>query len=669
MNELKNAASLYLLQHKDNPVHWKAWGPEPFEKAKIENKPVLVSVGYATCHWCHVMERESFEVEQVARYMNEHFVCIKVDREEHPEVDHMLMDALIAMTNQGGWPLNIFLTPDMKPFYGGTYFPPQRMYHRWSWLEVLASIVHLWDTQEKEVSLQADQLMQHLQQANMGSRINKTEVDFDPLKAYSVLMQTADREHGGWGQAPKFPSVLCLEFLLDYNMLSQSPEPLDHIRLTLDKMIAGGIYDQVEGGWFRYATDHAWMIPHFEKMLYDNAQMIYLLARVIRVIPADHYRKAMSRSLQYFLTNWRSEQKLFYSALDADSEGEEGRFYTWTLDELDHHVRHPWRDIVYRYYHISAQGNWEGKNIFHAEQSPRDFCEINGIDFGAFEDARTGILNILQAVRSDRVFPELDKKCQLSWNALFHLALCEVYISTNDELYLQLAVEHMEQILVVFKTNEGWRHVDYARPFITANADDWSYLIRALLRLASVSLESRWIHRAKEILAWGMEKYFDPRDEMFFFSSREKHIPVRKLEILDNILPSVNAVMSENLMILGVIENNHEWIELSDKINHKIYHTAGRYPQSIPYTLKNLLNTDQFRTVGLSGSESKGAALRILSRNLPQYYVYAAFPKIKTVPAEENCSTGTDLLTIITCARDRCFEEDNDVDTWLEKYC
>lgn len=594
-NRLQYESSPYLLQHANNPVDWYPWGEEAFERATREQKPVLVSIGYAACHWCHVMEHESFEDATVAAYMNANFVCIKVDREEHPDVDHLYMDALQAMTGSGGWPLNMFVTPDRQPFYGGTYFPPKALYGRSSWLDQLQAVDKAWHEKPEEIALQAGQMVQHLQQASLiGSPAGEssliTAAGMD-LVAENILKQ-GDADEGGFGAAPKFPATGAIQFLLEYfhfNRNAQGRHPnaataLQHALLSLDKMIGGGIYDQVGGGFARYATDREWLIPHFEKMLYDNALLLQVLCDAYTLTKDNRYLEVIKATVAFCNRELRpgadSPDKGFYCALDADSEGVEGKFYTWTWGE--------WQDLmqdahpaVAAYYGVSENGNWEHTNILNRAMDTASVLRQFDLNAETWRQLLSDANTKLLAKRGERIRPQTDDKILLSWNALMNTALVKAALASGNTSWLEEAEVHMDWLLQAFSKN-GLKHVyKNGEARIGAKLEDYAYLIQALLQLASAAARPDYIARAETLLL-EVQALFLHEDRNFFYFSAETQtdIIVRKVELYDGATPSANAVMAENLWHLGNLCEKSEWLEQAEAMLHHMQQTVQRYPTS-----------------------------------------------------------------------------------------
>jgi len=585
-NRLKNEQSPYLLQHAHNPVDWYPWGDEAFNRAKAEHKPVIVSIGYAACHWCHVMERESFEDSAVAAYMNEHFVCIKVDREEHPDVDHLYMDAVQAISGSGGWPLNAFVTPDRIPFYGGTYYPPRPAYSRPSWLQVLQRMNEIWHQQPEEVAAQTTQMVNFLKQTAQTSMSVEKSADWDMetcRKMAENLLQMADTEQGGFGRAPKFPGTMAISFLLEHYHFTKHEPSLTQALLSLDRMLEGGIYDQLGGGFARYATDNEWLIPHFEKMLYDNALLIVSLADAYALTGEKRYKKIIEETIAFADRELWNGAGGYFSALDADSEGVEGKFYTWTWSE--------WLEalgendpVAAAYFGVTEEGNWEEVNILSVvatEEALAVQFQLTKLEVQRrIETARTRLFEYRGASKTR---PATDDKTLLSWNALMNLALTKAGQVLENEDYRRKATAHMEWLLQTFVTVEGallhtWKD-GIAR--ISANLDDYAYLVQALLQLASATGEIRWIPKAKNWLEYVLEHFQHESGNFFYFTSDlQKGIPVRKLDLYDGATPSGNAVMAHNLLWLGLCMENHNWLEQSHFMMRQTVTTALRYPYS-----------------------------------------------------------------------------------------
>lgn len=583
MNHLQYETSPYLLQHAANPVDWFPWSDEAFEKAQEANKPVLVSIGYAACHWCHVMEHESFEDETVAAYMNEHFICIKVDREEHPDVDHFYMDALQAMSGQGGWPLNMFVTPGRKPFYGGTYFPPVAMYQRASWMEVLQAIHNSWIERKEDVDLQSEQLIKHLQNASMAISDQAGTFDKETMDEIAVkLHRQADRFDGGFGQSPKFPSTMAIQYLLEHYHFTQNENSLQVALLSLDKMIAGGIYDQVGGGFARYATDNKWLVPHFEKMLYDNALLTAVLCDAYQITKDEKYKAVIEDTIAFCLREMKSDEGLFYSALDADSEGVEGKYYTWTRDEWKAALpdAHP---AVEAYFGISEKGNWEHTNILHQARRESEIIRQYGLTESEWHNVLSESKQALFNARGQRIRPVTDDKIILSWNALMNIALTRAAKDFDSEGYLQIAQQQMDVLLQKFKDTDRRLLHTYKNGSakISAKLDDYAFLIAALLQLASASADASYILQAKELLESAVNDFSDADKRFFYFSSRyQTDIPVRKVETYDGALPSANAVMMQNLWLMGNLTEHPEWLQRSMAMLRSVINTASAYPLS-----------------------------------------------------------------------------------------
>ena len=587
-NKLLQETSPYLLQHAHNPVNWYPWGEEALQRAKEENKPILVSIGYSACHWCHVMERESFEDAATAALMNEHFINIKIDREERPDLDHIYMDAVQAMTGSGGWPLNVFLTPDGKPFYGGTYFPPQKAFNRPSWQEVLKSVAQAFGERRHEIDAQAENLTAHLSQSNSFGlqKPEKEEHLFTPEnldRAFEAVMKSADKQWGGFGRAPKFPQTFTIQFLLRYHYVSGNEEALQQALLSLDKMISGGIYDQVGGGFARYSTDSEWLVPHFEKMLYDNALLVSVLSEAYQLTKKERYKEVIGETIAFIERELMHPGKGFYAALDADSEGVEGKFYVWTNEQVNTLLGKD-STLFCAYYDISPAGNWEGTNILWVKEAAEQFTESSNVSLNELNKVIEKGKSILLAERSKRVRPSLDDKILLGWNALMNTALGKAFAATGDELYRQLAVDNMQFLFQKFaiKDRVGFHHTwkdEHAK--FPAFLDDYAFLIQALLQLQEITGNTDWLNKAVDIANYVIAEFSEEETGFFFFTPQNQpDIIVRKKEVYDGAVPSGNAVMATNLYQLSILTGKQDWKERSFKMMSGLGNAIIKYPTS-----------------------------------------------------------------------------------------
>lgn len=582
-NLLSQETSPYLLQHAHNPVHWLSWSDTAFEQAKIENKPVLISIGYATCHWCHVMEKESFENEEVAAYMNDHFVCIKVDREEHPDVDHFYMDALQAMQQSGGWPLNMFCTPDRKPFYGGTYFPPKRYYNRASWMETLEAIDATWKHKQDDILHQSNQLLAHLQQNNLTETATQQNITAQHLqKMYDNIMLQYDAVNGGFGIAPKFPAFKTIEFLLDAYCFTKNDTYKDAGLHSLRKILDSGIYDQLAGGVSRYATDNAWMIPHFEKMLYDNALMLEAMAKAYAVTKDKYYRNKIQQTIDFLSKEMMVDQEVWGAALDADSEGVEGKYYTWSYADLIQ-VFGSLEPAIVQYFGITEEGNWEEVNILHAFES--DETIVNTYQFlpRQWELMKQQFLFTLYTERQKRIRPIFDHKIILSTNAMIVTALCQCFKATGTEVYLSMASTALDYLLAHFVKEDGglWHVRTNGKSKILGKLDDYAYLIKALIMASSASNNATYLQKAKELIQY-VQLYFKQEDSAYFYfsDSTQTDVLVRKIEVYDGAVPSANAILLESMHLLANIYPNFEQLSKVKVALLGMLPKVMRYPTS-----------------------------------------------------------------------------------------
>ena len=671
-NRLENETSPYLLQHAHNPVDWFPWGDEALQKAKKENKPILISIGYAACHWCHVMEKESFENEETAAIMNENFINIKIDREERPDLDNIYMDAVQTMTGSGGWPLNVFLTPEKKPFFGGTYFPPRRAFNRSSWPEVLVAVSNAFREKRDEIDKQAESLTAHLLQSNSlgdqrltgGTDISQEKMD----ELFQNLMKSADKGWGGFGKAPKFPQTFSIQFLLRYYNVTKNRDALNQACLSLDKMIQGGIYDQLGGGFARYSTDSEWLVPHFEKMLYDNALLISVLAEAYQVTKNERYREVIDQTIGFVKREMMNPLGGFYSALDADSESEEGKFYVWKFNEVVKLVANA--EIFSQFLDITQGGNWEGKNILRVKTPAAEFARAKNI---SIEELRSVIENgrsVLFSERQKRIRPALDDKIILSWNALMNVALSKAFAATGNDEYRDLATINMEFLTTHFKNKSNeyfhrtWKN-NQAKNF--ACLDDYAFLVQALLHLQEITGEVDWMFKAKDITEYVMKNFYEEETDFFVFTdSRQNDLIFRKKEVYDGATPSGNATMANNICRLSILLNIPEWKTRAERMVSSLSNVIVRYPTSFGVWAMLLAEiVDGIKEVVVVGGGASILAKRLLAEYIPHKIFMVSETGKEQLPLLTG-KTPIDKPLIYLCREYSCLKPVTDVKQLLE---
>ena len=514
-NKLIHSTSPYLKQHAYNPVQWNPWGNEALQRAIEEDKPLIISIGYSACHWCHVMEHESFENEEIANVMNNGFVCIKVDREEHPDVDQLYMEAIQIMGINGGWPLNVFAMPDQRPFYGGTYF------QRRQWLHILTSIRQAFLEKRNDLEESAGAFAKSLSITDTekyGFLDHGLSANLDELKLMALAMKSHfDRKEGGLARTPKFPNPSIWKFLLVANSKINDQEIHDQIKLTLHKMASGGIYDQIGGGFARYAVDDRWFAPHFEKMLYDNAQLISLYAMAYQVEKNERFKEIVYESIDFIKRELTSPDHGFYSALDADSEGEEGNFYIWRAEELNDLLKED-GELVMNFYNVESQGNWErGANILFAKQSLEEFAEMHGMKANAFKSKLDKAKSTLLSKRAIRERPGLDDKILTSWNALMLKGLIDAFHAFGESSFLDSAEKNASFIHEnLFVEGSLLRSHSNGSDVIMGFLDDYAFTIDGFLALYQTNFERKWLDLAIELADYAIAHFYDPQEELFF---------------------------------------------------------------------------------------------------------------------------------------------------------
>ena len=585
-NRLADETSPYLLQHKDNPVDWQPWDERALARAREEDRPILLSIGYSACHWCHVMERESFEDEGVAGVMNENFVCIKLDREERPDLDAIYMEACQAMTGHGGWPLNVFLTPEQVPFYAGTYFPPQQRQGMPSWTAVLEAVAEAWRERSTEIRASGERVAKRLQG---GAALQPSEDPMDPAmldEAVRGLRAMYDPEFGGFGGPPKFPPASAIEFLLRRG----ETEMTSH---TLRSMASAGLYDQLGGGFARYAVDNRWLVPHFEKMLYDNALLARAYLHGWQVTGDPLFRRVCEETLDWALREMRAPEGGFFSALDADSEGEEGRFYVWTPQEL-REVLGEDAGAAADYFGVRPGGNFEGRTILtRGEREPENLDQLR---------------RKLYEARARRVWPGLDDKRLTSWNALMITALAEAGAVLGREDFLDAARGCADFLLREMRDSEGrlLRTYKDGRARLNAYLEDHAYLLEALLTLYESTFEPRWFGAARELADTMIERFADEaRGGFFETSSDHEQLVARRKDLEDHPIPSANASAAYGLLRLAALTGEHDYERRAISVFRLLHTIAAKHPNAFAHLLQAIdFHFASVKEVALAGDDT-----------------------------------------------------------------
>lgn len=566
-NKLNEETSPYLLQHAHNPVEWQAWNDEAWLQAKQENKPVIISIGYSACHWCHVMEHESFEDEAVAKMMNESFICIKVDREERPDVDQIYMDAVQLITGRGGWPLNAIALPDGRPIYAGTYFPKE------NWKQVLQYFTDYWKNQKEEAFKRAEEITNGIRQ--MDSFENKTEIrntkyELERSTVFTKFDSLWDYEKGGRRGAPKFPMPVNMQYLLRNYFYTKNEKALQAVTVTLDNMMNGGIYDQIGGGFARYSVDGDWEIPHFEKMLYDNAQLVSLYAEAFQLTKNERYKEVVFETLDFIERELSDESGGFYSALDADSEGVEGKFYVWTYNDLKKIFGSEFIEFC-QVFVVSETGNFEGGN--NLMRSPKS--EVRSLK--KIQEYKTKLLH----ERASRVRPSLDDKILTAWNALMLKGYCDAYKVFGEERFLTRALKCAEflktkMVQENFSVNRNFKN---GRVTISGFLDDYSFTCEALLAVYEITFDEKWLLLTKNIADYVIQHFFNANTGLFFYTSiNDVPLIARKTETSDNVIPASNSSMAKVLFQLGTIFDQNDYIEKAKRASANMRENVITHP-------------------------------------------------------------------------------------------
>jgi len=603
-NRLIHETSPYLLQHAHNPVDWYPWGDEALKRARQEDKPILLSVGYSSCHWCHVMEHESFENEEIATLMNQNFICIKVDREERPDIDAIYMRAVQALTQQGGWPMTVFLTPDGRPFFGGTYYPPRdRHYGQYvmpGFPRVLLSMAHAYREEREKVEEQANQLAQYLQQQSEAPLLQRSTRHIESLDllgtASHALIAEYDAQHGGFGSAPKFPNTMALELLLRVHLHREKGEiegqpprysELQVVEHSLQQMAQGGIYDQLGGGFHRYSVDAEWLVPHFEKMLYDNALLSRVYLHTYLVTKEPLYRRIVEETLAYVMREMLSPEGGFYSTQDADSEGVEGKFFLWTPEEIEQALESQDARIFMRYYDVTRQGNFEGKTILHVVTSvPELAAEFQRSPEEIEQALRRGRERLFQ-LREQRVKPGRDEKILTSWNGLMLRSFAEAARHLQREDYLQVALKNAEFLLSTMRQNGRLlRTYKDGRAHIQGYLEDYVFLADGLLAVYEACFDVRWFQAAQELVEQAIALFADEQNGGFFDTGKDhEELICRPKDIMDNATPSGNSGAADVLLRLAAFTGESSYRERAENYLQALADVMVQHPQAFGHAL------------------------------------------------------------------------------------
>lgn len=645
-NRLIDETSPYLLQHAHNPVDWYPWGEEALQRARAENKPILLSIGYSACHWCHVMEHESFENEEIARLMNENFVNIKVDREERPDLDQIYMNAVQMMTGHGGWPMTMFLTPEGVPFYGGTYFPPVERHNMPGFPRVLQGVAEAYRVRPDDVTKTAVTMLTELRR--MGeARESRETLSTDLLDtAYLGTARNYDERYGGFGSAPKFPAPMNLEFLLRTYHRTGQREALEMIEHTCRKMAEGGMYDQLGGGFHRYSTDARWLVPHFEKMLYDNALLSRHYLHVYQQTGDDFYRRIVEETLDYVVREMTDARGGFYSTQDADSEGHEGKFFVWTPSEVKEVLGEEDGALVCAYYDVTVRGNFEGTNILHVDRSVEEVAKEAGVSQERLtESLRRGRRELFEA-RERRIKPGRDEKVLTAWNGLMLASFAEASAILERDDYREIATGNAQFVLDNLRAGGLLlRTYKDGQAKLNGYLEDYAFIADGLLTLYEATGELRWLEEAQGITDRMIEEFWDETEGGFFYTGKShEELIVRSKDYMDNATPSGNSVAAEVLLRLSVLTGREDYSRYAVTVLRLIGDMIRRYPSAFGRALGaldfHLSSPKEIAIVGQSGAPDTRALVReVWKPYLPN--------KVVALSAEDHLAHAAEIVPLL----------------------
>lgn len=639
MNELNLETSPYLLQHANNPVHWKAWNEKTLALAKKENKLILISIGYSACHWCHVMEHESFENEEVATTMNAHFINIKIDREERPDIDAVYMKAVQVMTGRGGWPMNIVALPDGRPIWGGTYFRKNE------WINSLEKLQEIYIQTPETILDYAEKLHEGLQSISIIPKTETTtDFNFEILeKLIEKWQKSFDWDFGGMARAPKFMMPTNYEFLLRYAYQTNNKELLEFVNLTLTKMAYGGLFDTVDGGFSRYSVDIKWHVPHFEKMLYDNGQLVSLYANAYKLTKNKLYKEVIEKTLNFVEKEWLTAEGSFFSALDADSLNqenhlEEGAFYVWTKTELQAILQED-LELFSKVFNVNEFGFWEHENyVLIQNQSLEQIAKQQNIAIETLEQKKKSWEQKLYLEREKRSKPRLDDKCLTSWNAIMLKGFVDAYKALNEEKYLKIALQNANFIIEKLWNADGnlFRTYKNGKATINAYLEDYVHVMEAFISLYEVTFDENWLHKTKDLAHHCLDYFYDEKEQFFRFTSRQDNdLITPHFEVEDNVIPAANSVMANVLFKLSIYFENSYFEKISQQMLQHIIPTID-YPSAFSNWLNLLLNfSEQQKEIAICGEKAIEFGLKINQHYFPNAII-AGNKNVSKLPFLEN---------------------------------
>ena len=656
MNELNLETSPYLLQHANNPVHWKAWNINSLALAKKENKLIIISIGYSACHWCHVMEHESFEDNEVASTMNAHFVSIKIDREERPDIDAVYMKAVQIMTGHGGWPMNVVTLPDGRPIWGGTYFRKNE------WINSLERLQEIYIENPTAIFEYAEKLNEGLQSLSIISKSDlETNFNFDILeKLVEKWQKSFDWDFGGMARAPKFMMPVNYEFFLRYGHQTKNQSVLDFVNLTLTKMAHGGLFDTIDGGFSRYSVDMKWHVPHFEKMLYDNGQLVSLYANAFKLTENKLYKEVIEKTLNFVEKEWLTKEGSFYSALDADSLNteshlEEGAFYVWTKPELQTLLQEDF-DLFSIVFNVNEFGFWEHENyVLIQNQSLEEIAFRQNIDLEMVVEKKKHWEQLLYSEREKRSKPRLDDKCLTSWNAIMLKGFAEAYKAIGTKRYLEIALQSADFIIKKVWTSEGNLKRSYKDGKATINGflEDYAHVIQAFISLYEVTFDEKWLQNAKQLTDYAFDNFYDEKAQFFSFTShKDEALITTHFEVEDNVIPASNSVMADALFRLSIYFENSYYEKICQQMVQNIVPTVD-YPSAFSNWLNVLLHfSEQNKELAICGNDSLNYLEKINQNYLPNIII-AGSSAISSIPFLKNRFSANETLFYL-CQNKTC---------------